>query len=78
MLGAIWKSRHRHLGISIGIDVGIGIGIAKKNFYAKFLFLSFEFSYEESIFGEVLFKDPCTPSWEFQPLFRVVTLQKTC
>ena len=72
---AIWKSRHRHLRISIGIDVGIGIGIAKKVFFlTKFLFLPFEFSYEESIYGEVLFKYPCTSSWEFQPLFRLVTL----
>ena len=47
-----------------------------KNFFflAKFLFLPFEVSYEENIYGEVLFKYPCTPSWEFQPLFRAVIL----
>ena len=72
---AIWKPRHRQLGINIGIDVAIGIGIAKKNFFlAKFLFLPFKVSYEENIYGEVLFKYPYTPSWEFQPLFRAVTL----
>ena len=46
----------------------------KKFFLTKFSFLPFEVSYEENIYGEVLFKYPCTPSWEFQPLFRVVTL----
>ena len=60
--------------LAIGIDVGIGIGIAKKIFLAKFLFLPFEVSYEENIYGEILFKYPCTPSWEFQPLFRTVIL----
>ena len=50
------------IGISIGIEVGIGIGIAKKKkFLAKFLFLPFEVSYKENIYGEVLFKYPCTP-----------------
>ena len=63
---AIWKSRHQHLGIIIGIDVGIGIGIAKKFFFlTEFLFLPFEVPYEENIYGEVLFKYPCTPSWSF-------------
>ena len=40
----------------------------------KFLFLSFEVSYEENIHSEVLFKYTCTNSWEFQPLFRAVIL----
>ena len=72
---AIWKSRHQHLDISIDIDVGIGIGIAKNvSFLAKFLFLTFEVSYEENMYGEVLFKYPCTPSWEFQALFRAIIL----
>ena len=60
---AILKSRHWHLGISIGIDVGSGIGITKKNLVlANFLFLPSEVSYKEKIYGEVLFKYPCTPS----------------
>ena len=72
---AIWKPRHRHPGISIGIEGGIGIGIANKFlFLAKFLFLPFKVSYEENIYGGPLFKYPCTPSWEFLPLFKVVIL----
>ena len=67
----------QNLGRFGNLGIGIGIGIAKKNFFlAKFLFLPFEVSYEENIYGEVLFKYPCTPSWEFQPLFRVVILKK--
>ena len=67
--------RNLGIGISIGIDVSIGTDIAnKKIFLAKFLFLSFKVSYEEKIYGEVLFKYPCIPSWEFQPLFRAVIL----
>ena len=64
-----------NLSIGIGIDVGTVIGIVNKYFFlAKFLILPFEVSYEEKIYGEVLFKYPCTPSWEFQPLFRAVIL----
>ena len=40
----------------------------------KFLFLPFDVSYEENIYGEVLFKYPCTPFWEFQAPFRAVIL----
>ena len=46
----------------------------KKFFLAKFIFLPFEVFYEENIYGEVIFKYPCTPSREFQSLFRAVIL----
>ena len=53
-------------------NLGIGISasalalwsasvLQKKFFRAKFLFLPFEVSYKENIYGEVLFKYPCTP-----------------
>ena len=59
------------------MDVGIGIGIAKKFFFlAKFLFLPFKVSYEENIYGEVLFKYPCTPFWEFLPCLEQLFCRK--
>ena len=71
----VLKRSFGNLGIGISIGIDVGIGVTKKVFFlAKFLFLSFEVSYEEKIYSEVLFKYPCTPSWEFQPLFRAVIL----
>ena len=73
----IWLKRVRGIRRfgNLGIGIGMGIGIAKKIFFlAKFLFLPFEISYEENIYRAVLFKYPCTPTWEFQPLFRAVIL----
>ena len=62
--------------VEVNGDLEISASALQKKIFclAKFLFLPFEVSYEENIYGEVLFKYPCTPSWEFQPLFRAVIL----
>ena len=74
MIRNIWPFGNLGIGISASTSTLTSASpsaLQSSFFSCKVFILPFEVSY---VYGEVLFKYPSTPSWEFQPLFRAVIL----